>query len=51
MSHYGQVLEDPEYYDAGDQAWDDSFDDEEFEDSVDFISQMELYSPFNTANS
>ncbi len=51
MSHYGQVLEDPEYYDAGDQTWDDTLDEEEFEDDVDFISVMEHYNPFNTVNS
>jgi hypothetical protein len=49
MSHFGQVLEDPEYYDDADQAWDDGLD--EFEDGVDFVSEMERYNPFNTVNS
>ena len=51
MSHFGQVLEDPEYYDDADQAWDDSLNEEELEDGVDFVSEMERYNPFNTVNS
>jgi hypothetical protein len=51
MSHFGQVLEDPEYYDAGDAAWDAAMDEDEFEDDVNFISEMERYNPFNTINS
>lgn len=51
MSHFGQVLEDPEYYDDRDQAWDDSLDEDEFEDNVNFIVELERYNPFNTVNS
>ena len=51
MSHFGQVLEDPEYYDDADQAWDDGLDEEEFEDPVDFVTELERYNPFNTVNS
>ena len=51
MAHYGQVLEDPDYYDDGDQAWDDSLDLEEVEDPTDFISELERYNPFQTINS
>jgi TfoX/Sxy family transcriptional regulator of competence genes len=52
MSHFGQVVEDPEYYDDADQAWDDSLElDDEFEDSVDFITELERFNPFNTVNS
>jgi hypothetical protein len=52
MSYFGQVLEDPEYYDEGDQVWDDTLDDDdEFEDPTDFVSVMEHYNPFNTVNS
>ena len=49
MTHYGQVLEDPEYYDDVDEGdWDDI---EELEDPADFISALEIYSPNNTINS
>jgi hypothetical protein len=51
MSYFGQVLEDPEYYDDRDQAWDDSLDEDEFEDDVNFIVELERYNPFNTVNS
>lgn len=52
MTHYyGQVLEDPEYYDEGDAVWDETFDEDEFEDPTDFVTELERYNPFNTVNS
>jgi hypothetical protein len=49
MTHYGQVLEDPEYYDEVDEGdWDDI---NELEDPTDFIAALEIYHPSNTINS
>lgn len=46
--YYGQVFEDPEYYDDEEPIVDDI---EEFEDPSDWISALEVYSPHNTVNS
>lgn len=45
--HYGQVFEDPEYYDNEEPE----VDVEEFEDPTDWIAALEVYSPHNTINS
>lgn len=52
MSYYGQVFEDPEYYDElpsnPEQPYDDN---DELQDASDWFSTVEKYSPFETINS
>lgn len=48
MTHYGQVLEDPEYYDDVDEGdWEEMEDHGTWVDLVDAAA----YDPFNTINS
>ena len=46
--HFGQVFEDPEYYDTEEPVVTEP---EEFEDPTDWIAALEVYSPHNTINS
>ena len=45
--HYGQVFEDPEYYNEEPVVEDD----EELEDPTNFIAALEIFNPHNTINS
>ena len=44
------IYEDPMYDEDG-VLVDEDFDDEEFEDPTDFVTELERYNPFNTVNS